>query len=348
MQKQLFFILTMVFMQALSAQIPLSYSRNAMRTGDVLYKVKVDYVDAGTRGTNQVWRLGKATEQDKEVIQGIVSKGDTVSVMEKNHIRHFILQGDTLSAKGGQQRRAYRLYEACRPLMRYPFHYGDSVSGNYRGTGREENFNLTVHGWGYTVADGTGILTDGEDTLRHVIRLHMHDEYVEDYDGQTEIRFKCDHYLWFCAGYRYPVMESARYTDAAGMPTDSTTYLFLPVRQYVLGEDAANDSVLAQLDMAGALAKEQGNTISTLSSIQAEVSTDGAKLTVNYSLSADSDVSFVACDIIGNILGASQRVNKTSGDWQETIALSRKPIGNVLVLNVRCGEEKISMKVFIE
>ncbi|MBQ8360964.1 MAG: hypothetical protein IJX44_03345 [Bacteroidaceae bacterium] len=52
MQKILAFILTMAFMQALSAQIPLSYSRNAMRTGDVLYKVKVDYVDAGTHGIN--------------------------------------------------------------------------------------------------------------------------------------------------------------------------------------------------------------------------------------------------------------------------------------------------------
>lgn len=348
MQKILAFILAMAFMQALSAQIPLSYSRNAMRTGDVLYKVKVDYVDAGTHGINQVWHLGSVSEQDKEVIQGIVSKGDTVSVMEKGYISHFILQGDTLFAKGKQQRRSYRLYADGRPLIHYPFHYGDSISGNYSGVGRDENFDLTVHGWGYTIADGIGMLTDGEDTLRHVIRLHMHDEYVENYDRQAEICFKCDHYLWFCAGYRYPIMESIRCMDADGMPTDSATYLLLPIQQHILGEDAINDSLLLQLDTEEALAKERSNTISTLSSIQAEVSMDGGKLTVNYSLSADSDVSFVACDIIGNILGASQCVNKAGGDWQETIALNRKPIGNVLMLNIQCGEEKISMKVFIE
>lgn len=349
MQKLLPFILMMMFMQGLSAQmLSLSRPHNALRAGDVLYKVKVDYVDAGASGIDQVWTLGEMTEQSKDIVQGIVSKGDTLTIMEKNHIRHFILCGDTLFAKGEQQRRAYRLYNVPRPLMRYPFHYGDSLSGNYNGRGRDENFELFVQGWGYTVADGTGILTDGEDTLHHITRLHMYDEYVEDYDGQAKIDFKRDHYLWFCAGYRYPVMESVRYMNASGVPIDSMTYLYLPVQQYSLGEDLANDSVLIQIEQAKTLGEEQECGISVLSNMQAGISSEGLRLTLDYSISTDCNISFIACDIVGNILGYSHYENKAAGEWQEAISLNRKPIGNVLMLNIQCGEEKISMKVFMK
>ena len=341
-------VLMVVFAQLLSAQIPLSSVNNLMRAGDVLYKVEVDYMDAGEAGIDQVWYLGQIGEGRKDVVQGIVAKGDTVTIMEKGHLCHYILRGDTLFEKGEQQRRSYRLYDTMRPLVRYPFQYGDSIAGRYRGEGREENLEVSVQGWGYTIADGAGILTDGYDTLHHVTRLRMSDDCIETYDNGQEIRVRRERYLWYCAGYRYPVMESVKWTDAAGVPTDSVTYLFLPVQQYSLGADMANDSLLTVLDMAEVIKDVGKNSIRELASIQVGLSSDGMTLTVDYALDGDTDIAFIAGDIVGNILANIRHESKGIGEWQECITLNRKPIGNVVMLNVQCQGQKMSMKVFKE
>ena len=48
---------------------------------------------------------------------------------------------------------------------------------------------------------------------------------------------------------------------------------------------------------------------------------------------------------MGNLLASAQYQNKSAGDWQECLTLSRKPIGNALMLNVRCGSQQLSLKV---
>lgn len=341
-----FIILSLVLVQGVLAQKSLSRTCNALRAGDILYKVKIPYVNAGEAGTDKIWTLGSPSEHHKDFLQGIVSKGDTITVLEKGNICHYIMSGDTLFDKGEQQRRTYRLYDVTRPLICYPFNYGDSISGNYEGKGRDENFDVTIQGWGYTVADGQGILTDGEDTLYHVTRLRMSDEHVENYGDGMEIHVKRDRHLWFCAGYRYPVMESCKWMDSNGTPTDSITYLLLPSLQYGLGEDEANDSVLNQLDIATIFDNTQENSISKLSSIQANLLMDGMSLTIDYTLDADADITFVACDMVGNILASSHYTDKTAGNWQEHMVLARKPVGGVLLLNVQSEEEKMSIKVF--
>lgn len=350
MRKSIIIFLLISICQCLLAQIPLSYSNNQMRSGDFLCKVVVDYVDAGESGPNKVWMLGQITDHSKNYYQGIVSCGDTIALFEKGCIQHYFMHGDTLCYKGNQQRRSYRLYDIERPVLRYPFAYGDSISGHYIGEGIDENYDLTIDGWGYSVADGMGILTNGEDTLHNVMRLHMFDEYVENYDNKTEIHLRNDHFLWYCAGYRYPVMESFRRLaiedGATEVPLDSVTYLFLPAMQSSLGEDAANYALLNQLTGdQGQDNMQNGNIISSLSDVHAELSANGRSLNVSYSLSSESDLSFYAFDIIGNILGSFHSQNKETGQWQECIPLSRIPVANVLMLNIRCNEETTSIKV---
>ena len=227
--------------------------------------------------------------------------------------------------------------------MQYPFQYGDSISGNYEGKGIDENIETSIQGWGYSVADGTGILTDCEDTLRHVTRLHLYDGYVEHYADQADFHIRRQHYLWFCAGYRYPVMESTQRTlvntNSTEEPLERTTYMYLPAQQYNLSADADNASILQPLASNETREKTQrGNDVNNgLSSVNASLSSDGMSLTINYTLSTNTDISFIAFDVVGNILGASQQHNTDAGEWQELITLSRKPIANVLILNIKCG-----------
>ena len=332
------------------AQTGISRSNNAMRNGDVLYKVEVNYVNPGDAGQKKVWKLGQIKDDSKDFRQGVVSSGDTIAVLEKTGIHHYLMHSDTLCYKGEQQRNAFRLYGQERPVLIYPFQYGDSISGHFLGAGKDENTDLSITGWGYTVADGIGILTDGNESFSEVLRLHLYDDYIESYENQLIVHILCHRYLWFCAGYRYPVMESFKRVLKTGeteeLPLDSATYLYLPVMQEGLSADVVNESVRQLQSMGDEQKYAQGkNNESKLSSVQARLSNDGMTVVVDYNLSTDSAISIFACDILGSILGSVCYSGKDAGEWQDHITLIRKPVGNVLILNVQCGEDKISIKV---
>ena len=341
-----------VFSQILSAQAPIDSAANAPRSGDELCKLKISFINEGERGENQVWRLGEANKKSRQVRQRISASGDTIAIFEAGRIRHFLMHGDTLTDKGEQSRRSYMLYDDLRPLLRYPFAFGDSISGQFSGIGREENVDAARSGFGYTVADGYGILTDGLDTLRNVTRIHFRDDFTDTYFGAdtTHFRTVIDCYAWFCAGYRYPVQESLRWFEADGdslIPTDSTTYLYLPEMQLAdLADDAVNDSIRILLaNAAGAGTSATNGQISTLRDLQAGISADGSRIDLSFSVTEPCDLSFIACDVMGNVIGHANYENCAPGERLESIALSRRPVGNTVMLNVQSGEERMSLKV---
>ena len=208
-----FILLSYLFLelQLLFAQTTISISANAVRHEDDLLKIQIPYIESGNPGSDAVWQLGIATDDSPEFLQSINSNGDTIAIYEEGRMLHFVMRNDTLYDKGIQSRRAHRNYVQERPVLHYPFGYGDRVEGSYAGVGRDENLTYTVDGNGYTEADGFGVLTDGTDTLRHVTRLHMHDEYTLAYGEEQDLQHLAeDRYLWYCAGYRYPVQESCK------------------------------------------------------------------------------------------------------------------------------------------
>ena len=327
------------------AQLSITRLGNAVRQGDVLYKAETDYVAEGESGEDKVWTLGSISRNSKDFSQEIVSNGDTIAILEKDVIRHFLMHGDTLLYKGSQQRRSYCFYHQERPVVVYPFHYGDSISGSYAGTGYDENIEITTQGWGFSMADATGMLTDGIDTLTNVMRLHMFDEYTESYGGEVEILTRCYRYLWYCVGYRYPVMESIRKVtvESNGMeiPEDSVTYMYLPAQQSYLTEDAVNDSIQERMTIPARFDKANNPFASLKATYHANIS----RLTIDYTLSENKMLTIQVCDIVGNNIGYFHGYKET-GDWQTEIVLSRRPIGDVLLLNIQCGEDFMSLKVY--
>ena len=160
-----------------------------------------------------------------------------------------------------------------------------------------------------------------------------------------------ERFLWYCVGFRYAIMESYKtsiYKNGQLMPIDSISYLYLPYMQLELAEDTANEELLAVLEAADAAraALYQGQGVGSLLSIDTNLSSDGLSVTINYQLSSDTDISFYACDITGTLLGSAQYQNREVGEWQDSIVLSRRPIGGTIMLRIDCGNERISLKVF--
>ncbi len=347
--KRLLFLLSAATGTCAWAQV-LTLPANGWRQGDRLTKVQVEYVCPDDGGSGQAWRLGQETKKSEEHRESVASNGDTVAVFLPDRIVHYVLHGDTLWDKGEQQRRTYRICQEERPVLRYPFQYGDSIGGTFLAKGVDEGIDLTVSGFGYTMADGTGILADGTDTLRHILRLHLMDDYTEDYGGQAQLHYRRDKYQWYMTGWRYPVQESIHWSmvegDTAVTALDSVTYLYLPDMQMELAEDMVNDSIRKQVALWDAQNGKEGG-ISALADIAATLSPDGRTLTIDYTLTEGATaLSFIASDVIGNVLGSKRIDNVEAGDHQETLTLSRKPIGNAVLLHIESGEEKQTEKVY--
>ena len=328
----------------------LTLPSNGWRHGDRLTKVQVEYVQPGDLGRGCVWKLGEITKKSKEFRESVASNGDTIAVFLPDRIVHYVVHGDTLWDKGEQQRRTYRICQEERPVLHYPFAYGDSIGGTFLAKGVDEGIDLTVNGFGYTTADGTGILVDGTDTLRHILRLHLMDDYTEDYGGQAQLHYRRDKYQWYMTGWRYPVQESVHWSmvegDTAVTALDSVTYLYLPDMQLELAEDLVNDSIRKQVALWDTQSGKEGG-ISALTEIAATLSPDGRALTIDYTLSKGATaLSFIACDVMGNVLGSKKIEQPEAGDHQETMTLSRKPVGNAVMLHIESGEEKQTEKVY--
>lgn len=334
----------------LSAQVPLTNTTNTPRHDDILCKIEVPHVEQGESGSNVIWYLPAIPDDGKEYLQTINSNTDTIAVYEEGRIQHFMMRNDTLYDKGEQSRRAHKIYSQERPVMHYPFGYGDRIEGRYTGEGRYETLTYTIAGYGYTEADGMGVLTDGEDTLRHVIRLHMHDEYTLDYGQNLPLQHLVEErYIWYCTGYRYPVQEKWQLSLREGdilTSLDSTAFLYLPVMQH---EDLAEDPENAQIleDLVGPECSAQDSVFpnSPFSAICAALSPDGMTLTLSYELDSDAPLYIVVSDIMGSILGYAHYASRPAGTWQEHINLSRRPVGGIVAINVECGTQSLTMKV---
>ena len=273
------FIIMLIAYTSIQAQTPITYDSITFRPNDVLCKVEISYVDAGQAGHNSIWHLGQLTGQCRDYTQSVVAKNDTIAVFERGGIRHYIVRGDTLYYKGFQERRSYLLLDQERAVVNFPFHFGDSIPTHYMGNGRGENLEVSMEGSGYTIADGTGVLTDGVDTLHNITRLHLYDDYTEDHEGQVRVHFRLHHYLWYGSGFRYPLMESVKRVtvnpQSIEEPLDSASYLYLPVRQQELTYDGENELIRSSLYIGKDDGQDVASHNSKLCSLHATLSADG-------------------------------------------------------------------------
>lgn len=328
------------------AQDYIDLMHNALRNGDVLNKEEAIFVTPGGRGTSQVWELGHYDKDGETIQQRIVSSGDTVAIFETSLTHVLFMQDDALCYKSRQRPRTFMLFDTLLPVLRYPFHFGDSIYGHCSGAGRDESTCISRSGWGYTVADGKGILTDGRDTLYNALRVHHHEDFTDTFFSADTVKVRIveDSYQWYVAGCRYPVQESRIRLVEEGdslVPLDSKTFLFLPDAQYGLPYDPANDSIASVQNHA----HHSSLQVTPLTDFEASIPADGSHLIIRFSLSQSCDLTLTVCDVMGNILCYKRWANCASGDWQDCLELSRRPVGNTVMVNVQCNGQETTYKV---
>ncbi len=344
-----------------SAQTSITSQFNGYRDGDKLYRIVANDTTLGGRGENCIWELPPVENSDELFKQTIYLRNDSLTIVENDLMLHYIANERELSLRGYQTRDMCSVQDSLLPELRYPFAYGDSINGSYTyRTTYYNTFNIKGEGSCYTVCDGHGVLTDGIETLKDVLRVHHHntvcsvDSIMDDEStGSVVTETTEDKFLWYCAGSRYPVMDTRiiRCKVNGEMVSDTTfTSLYMPELQISeLAYDDANSQLIAQRASAEHAPGQNGSDYDDGTSfpitMSATLQPGYGEISLNYTVAEEIDAAFYAYDLAGRLLGSVTHLSLSPGEYHETMILDRRPINNVVMLTMIAGEKRQSIKV---
>ena len=344
-----------------SAQTSITSLYNGYRDGDKLYRIVADRVSLGDKGENCVWELPPAQEDDNVFKQTVYLSNDSLTIVEGDFLLHYIATDKELSMHGFQMRGMRSIHDRLSPELTYPFTYGDSIAGTYsRKTTCYDSFTIEENGSCYTVCDGWGTLTDGNETLKDVLRIHHHNTVISEYDDMdgdsvehvlSEVTE--DKYLWYCSGCRYPVMDTRiiKCKENGETVSDTTfTSLYMPDLQISeLAYDDANSQLIAQKEAFGNSSDrtDNGNGEETPFPIKmsATLQAGNRAIALDFTVEEDTEASFYAYDIAGRLLGSMAHISLDKGEYHETMALKDRPVNGVMMLTMVVGDKKQTVKV---
>ena len=343
------------------AQSSIKSQYNGYRDGDRLYRIVADDTSLGDRGENCVWELPPAKRDGNFIKQTILLRNDSLTIVEDDFMLHYIATDKDLSLRGFQTRDMYSVQDRLVPELKYPFAYGDSIAGTFsRKTVCYGTFSDEGEGYCYTVCDGRGILTDENETLKDVLRVHHHNTIISEYDNEdgdeeehvvSEVTE--DKYLWYYAGCRYPVMDTRVIKcKLNGETVSDTTYtsLYMPDLQLSeLAYDDANSRLIAQREALEQSSNPGGNGDGGEApfpiKMSASLQPGNREIRLDYQVSEDMTAAFYACDLAGRVLGRITHTSLSQGEYHETMVLSNRPINSIVMLTMVAGDRRQVIKV---
>ena len=346
-----------------NAQTSITSEYNGYRDGDKLYRIVADEPLLGNRGEDCVWTLPPTEDDDNYFKQTIYLRNDSLTIVEDDLMLHYIATDKALSLRGFQTRDMYSIQDSFSLELRYPFAYGDSIADCFsRRSTYYDTFTVEESGSCYTVCDGKGVLTDGIETLKDVLRVHHHNTVISEYDDRGGDDDQLEHvvsevsedkYLWYYAGCRYPVLDTRIITCKENGETVSDTIftsIYMPELQVSeLSYDDANSQLIAQREVLAQSSSQSGNGNENGTpfpiTMSATLLPGHSEISLNYTVSEDTDAAFYAYDMAGRLLGCVTHMSLSEGEYHETMVLDKRPINNIVMLTMIAGDQKQVIKV---
>lgn len=343
------------------AQTSITSQYNGYRDGDKLYRIVAKNKSVGNRGENCAWKLPSVQRDGNYVKQTIILKNDSLTIVEGNLMLHYIATDKGVSMRGFQKRDIRSVQDKLLLELKYPFAYGDSIADTYsRKTTYFDTFTIEGEGSSYTVCDGWGVLTDGNEELKDVLRIHHHNTIISKYENMDGDNVEPivsevteDKYLWYYSGCRYPVMDTRiiRSKSNGKLVSDTTfTSLYMPeIQLSELAYDDANSQLIAQRNNMERSSNQSGNDNEDETSfpvtMSASLQPGQSEIQLDYTVAEDTNATFCAYDLAGRMLGSVTHVSLVKGEHHETLVLDRRPINGVVMLAMIVGDQKQVIKV---
>lgn len=256
----------------------LNYKHNAIRSGDEIIKLQVEYKDPGRSGENVIWDFSKLKSIDPEYklkyfspqmmsdstfLMGVkkvsaheANPEDLIIGLEHRTLYFYQYKGDTLYSLGHENATNLLSYQQDLPLQTYPMAYRDSISSAYNShTKYSGRVDFYLSGEDRTIVDAYGkMIPPSKDTLSHVIRLKSIQTFLENdsllKEGESPLNMTVETYRWYVSGYRYPVFETVHTLtrkDSIKSDYHATAFFYPPQEHYYFWNDEENLTVLDSL-----------------------------------------------------------------------------------------------------
>lgn len=346
------FIAIVFTLLSVSVSSQVTRQGNLPSDGDKWVKTRAE-VNPGDAGSKRIWYYNAARSGDSRV-SSVLTRDSGITISDRGWLHHYILSGDSLLETGRENRLSETRYLSPSVSVIYPFRLGDNTASAHRGiTCYGDRLYVGFRGTASVSADAYGIMTDGADTLRNVLRVCRRYDFVQT---ATLVRAEAENfachdsvdaaetlhileldYEWFSPGSRYPVMgchESYVIADTDTIRRSRDAYLSLPESQnYDLGETVApqqtphtSDPTLPQAD------PDVNNANGILSNVKAIMPPGSNSVEVTYDLNRECDIILAIHDAIGRQLARSVRLGSSPGSQSGQLTLSFKPIGVVMLI----------------
>lgn len=336
-----FFIILSLFVLGLfdvAAQTMLTIERNFPLPSDDVVMSRADVKGAGVKGKNAVWDFSSAKViGTKHNIKYYGEAPDSLVRIEDNAVYTEALVAGKLYVYGIEDRLRKLAFSVPVLSVPYPFAYGDSLYAPFEGRGKYcDNRYVKVTGDVKVVADGLGRLAlpgnvAFDDVLRVTttrradIRMSPDSSAFDSVKPLTEVEHRHD---WYASGSRYPLLTlvgRTTYDGQARVAGRKAAYL-------MTAEDDA-----AVYDMADENIETDGadGRISKGVLADYDVSFTEGRLTVEYELTDEADVSLSVSDVSGIIYKYVESLRQPAGGHMADISCA----------DLRRGEYVISISV---
>jgi hypothetical protein len=324
MKKYFILMVLLLINQFLRAQQPndvvaLNKVINLPHAGDSIYKQQVDYIDPGISGTKIIWdfrSVRPVNDYYQLIYQALTPDTSQIAGIEYGTVYRYSIAGDSLYHTGYENSTTFMNYTTPELKLKFPFHYGDSVSSYFQGEGEYcHRIALLVAGKTTITADATGTLyTPLGLTFNNVLRVKCLREYSQS--GVDSVTMNLESYAWYVQGNRYPVFEtfstSTQKTGKQEIEHKVASFFYPPIKQAELIPDTTN--------WAKAYETEEILTIDQiLSNCQLMPNPVQTELKIEYDLARDATISFVLCDNWGVVKIRTFPIAKQSGQYTESL-----------------------------
>lgn len=359
-------LFVVICVSSVHSQTKIDFCHNSIRDGEMLTKKQVLFVNPTIEKGMNLWRLPNETITGKDYIITYELIGDTIQTCEHGTCYFRYCSNDSLYLSGYENKTTNIQYHRPCLEFKYPFCYGDSLACDFAGTGIYcDKVRIGIQGQSYTVADQIGEFSNGIDTFRNALRVHVHKDMeqweINDMDlaptkqyqhqsGGSKKHISEDHYLWYIEGYRYPVLESIEsrtFVNGTEKSFYNTSFLYLPEWQDM---DLPFDYENNMLKYTKTL-NEASNTTADLKlegtfpiTMTASYDNDSGRIVLDYSQNENGTLKIVVCDAFARPLGSTS-YNHNVGSYQQVLQLENTPSSNVIIIYMEINGKKHSIKI---
>lgn len=210
-------------------QTKLTSEKHAFRPGDSHHFNLMKNVNEGLAGEDVIWDFTTLEKSDKDLTSHMYAPENIASevkidnsnfVLEEfGNLFYFNTSKDKMLQYGSVCGNTVTRYDKPFLKLKFPFSYGNKVTGYYSGTQTSAKSSVAINGQYEIYGDATGtLLLPNDVTIDNVLRVKQ--VRTIEYSNGTPIKEIT--YRWYAEEVRYPVLVIIKYVTQAQEYTAET------------------------------------------------------------------------------------------------------------------------------